>query len=183
VATRDHLAVIRVDCHIPDRYLPQLKQGLSITARADAYPNQTFQGVIAQLDTRIDEKTRAIKARAEFPNTGGRLKPGMLVRVSIDQGQRTSLAAPEAAVQFNADQAYVYVITRKGPGAVAVQRPVTPGADQGGFFEIKDGLAAGEVIVADGVNRVSPNQPVRVLEAAGRGPPAPSGQASARAPS
>ena len=86
VATLDDIAVIRVDFDIPDRYLPELKQGLSITARADAYPNETFQGVIAQLDTRIDEKTRAIKARAEFPNTGGRLKPGMLMRVSIDQG-------------------------------------------------------------------------------------------------
>jgi membrane fusion protein (multidrug efflux system) len=181
VATLDDIAVIRVDFDIPDRYLPELRQGLAITARADDYPNETFQGVIAQLDTRIDEKTRAIKARAEFPNTGGRLKPGMLMRVSIDQGQRTALAAPEAAVQFNADQAYVYVITRKGPGAVAVQRPVTPGADQGGFFEIKDGLSPGEVIVADGVNRVSPNQPVRVLEAAGRSAPSPAAAAPAPA--
>ena len=106
----------------------------------------------------------------------------MLIRVSVDQGQRMALAAPEAAVQFNADQAFVYVITRKGQGAVAVQRPVVPGADQGGYFEIKDGLAAGEVIVADGVNRVSPNQPVRVLEAAG-GRPAAAAPPAAQAPS
>ncbi|MFI4935087.1 MAG: efflux RND transporter periplasmic adaptor subunit [Caulobacterales bacterium] len=162
VVSLDDISVMRVDFNIPDRYLPVLAPGQTITATADAYPNQVFHGVIAKFDTRIDEKTRSIKARAEFPNTGAKLKPGMLMRVSIDQGQRTALAAPEAAVQFNADQAYVYLIVRDGARTVARQQPVTPGADQAGYFEIKDGLSAGQVIVADGVNRVSPNQPVSV---------------------
>jgi membrane fusion protein (multidrug efflux system) len=71
---------------VPDRYLPILRVGLPITAKPDALPGEMFTGHIAQIDTRIDPATRALKARAEFPNADGRLKPGMLIKVAIDQG-------------------------------------------------------------------------------------------------
>ena len=38
---------------------------------------QTFSGRIALVDTRIDEQTRAVTARAEFPNPGGLIRPGL----------------------------------------------------------------------------------------------------------
>lgn len=167
IVSLDDVVVMRVDFDVPDRFLPVLREGMPITARPDAYPNATVAGRIATLDTRVDEKTRAIKARAEFPNLDDRLKPGMLMRVAIDQGSRQSVAVPEAAVQFEGDQAYVYVLATRGPGRIAVERQVQTGADAAGFIEIKDGLKAGEAIVADGVNRVSPNQQVRVAGAGG----------------
>jgi membrane fusion protein (multidrug efflux system) len=142
----------------------------------DAYPGEHYAGRIARIDTRIDERTRAIKARAEFPNPGGRLKPGMLIRVGIDRGQRIALAAPEAAVQFSGAGSYVLVITKRGDGFVAQQRPVITGLNEGGFVELREGVQAGERIVADGLNRVQPNQPIRVR---GEGRPA-QGQAGAR---
>ena len=172
IVSLDDVVVIRVDFDVPDRFLPVLKAGMPITARPDAYPDLTVTGRIATLDTRVDEKTRAVKARAEFPNPDGRLKPGMLMRVAIDQGRRQAVAAPEAAVQYEGDQAYVYVLAAKDGGRIAEERQVQTGADEGGFIEIREGLSAGTPIVADGVNRVSPNQSVRVAGvggAAGRG--------------
>ncbi len=167
IVSLDDVAVIRVDFDVPDRFLPVLRAGMPITARPDAYPEMVASGRIAMLDTRVDEKTRAIKARAEFPNTDGRLKPGMLMRVAIDQGQRQSVAVPEAAVQYEGDLAYVFVLTNQGGRRIAEQRQVQTGADDAGFIEIKSGLKAGEAVVADGVNRVSPNQAVRVAGAGG----------------
>ena len=43
------------------------------------------------------------------------------------------------------------------------QRPVLTGVRQDGFVEIRDGLRAGEQIVADGLNKIQPGQPVRIL--------------------
>ena len=54
---------------------------------------------------------------------------------------------------------------------MAQQRTVLTGADEAGFIEIKDGLRAGETIVADGMNRVQPNQALKVV-GPGAGAPA-----------
>jgi membrane fusion protein (multidrug efflux system) len=169
IVSLDDIAVIRVDFDIPDRYLPLMRLGAPIVATSDSYPNVTFDGVIAQFDTRVNEQTRSIRARAELPNRTGQLRPGMLMRVAIEQGSRQVIAAPEAAVQYSGDQPYVYVIATRNGRMIAVQRSVTAGANQDGFIEIKAGLAAGETIVADGLNKVQPNQPVRVAAAGGPG--------------
>ncbi|HEX7759910.1 MAG TPA: efflux RND transporter periplasmic adaptor subunit [Caulobacteraceae bacterium] len=165
IVSLDDVAVIRVDFDIPDRFIATLKPGQDLTATTDAYPNQQFHGAVAQLDTRVNEQTRALRARAEFPNPGGRLRPGMLIKVAIDQGVRQALAVPEAAVQFSSDQAFVYVIANVNGRSIAQQRTVLAGVDEGGFIEIKDGLRSGELVVGDGMNRVQPNQPVKLLRA------------------
>lgn len=169
IVSLDDVTVIRVDFDVPDRYLAALHEGVTISARTDAYPDLVINGRIAKLDSRIDQRTRSIKARAEFPNGDGRLKPGMLVRVSVDQSVRQAVAVPQAAVQFDGDQASVFVLARRGSGLVAEQRQVVTGANDAGFVEIKQGLKDGETIVADGVNRVSSNQPVKLVAAGGQG--------------
>ncbi len=169
IVTLDDVSAIRVDFQTPERYLGQLRQGQSLLATADAYPGVTITGRIAKLDTRVDERTRAITARAEFPNTDGRLKPGMLMRVGISRGQRTSLSAPESAVAVQGDAAYVYVLRQMGERTMVEQRPILTGSRQMGFVEIREGVKAGEKIVADGLNKIQPGQPVRIAGARGAG--------------
>lgn len=160
IVTLDDVSLIRVDFSVPDRYLASMREGLPISARPDALPGETFVGRIAQIDTRIDPTTRAVKARAEFPNPGGRLKPGMLVKVSIDQGQRTAAAVPEAAVQFEGTQASVFVIAKGPKGQVARRTSVDTGLSAGGFVEIRSGVKSGDKIVADGLNRIQDGAPI-----------------------
>jgi membrane fusion protein (multidrug efflux system) len=161
IATLDDTSVIRVDFPVPERFLSVLREGLQITATADAYPSENFRGVIAKLDTRIDPNTRAITARAEFPNGNRRLKPGMLMHVAIDQAQRESASAPESALLFEDDKAFVFV-ARPDPnkGQIAVRRPVSVGVRHDGVVEITDGLKPGDMVIADGLNRVRPNEAI-----------------------
>lgn len=154
IVSLDDVSVIRVDFSVPDRYLTTLREGLPISASPDALAGEVFQGRIAQIDTRIDPATRAVKARAEFPNPGGRLKPGMLVKVAIDQGMRMAPAVPEAAVQFQGTQASVFLIAKGPKGKVARRTDVETGLSTGGFVEISAGVKPGDTIVADGLNRV-----------------------------
>jgi membrane fusion protein (multidrug efflux system) len=160
IVSLDDVSVIRVDFAVPDRYLSTLRIGLPIAARPDALPGETFQGRIAQIDTRIDPATRAIKARAEFPNANGRLKPGMLVKVAIDQGVRNSVAVPESAVQFEGNQASVYRIAKGPKGLVARRTDVDTGITADGFVEIRSGIKKGDKIVADGLNRIQDGAPI-----------------------
>jgi membrane fusion protein (multidrug efflux system) len=200
IATLDDTTIIRVDFDVPDRYLSQIKDGTPITAKTDSYPNANFDGTISKLDTRINERTRTIKARALLNNRDGRLKPGMLMRIGIQEGVRQTLVVPEAAVQFDDTTAYIFVISdrqpgqgggaggfgqgagqggprQQGPGGapgagapagalkMATKRAVVVGGRDRGVIEIKQGVREGEVIVADGINRLQAVTPVRVVRA------------------
>jgi len=170
IVTLDDLSGIRVDFQIPDRFLSSVRQGQGVTATVDSYPGLEVHGVIARLDTRIDERTRALTARAEFPNPSGVLKPGMMLHVGISKGTRTGLAAPETAVSVQGDNAFVFVALKVGRKMVADQRVVVTGVRQEGLVEIREGVAAGDMIVADGLNKVQPGQPIRPVGKAGGRP-------------
>ncbi len=168
IATLDDVDVIRVDFDVPDRYLSTLQDGTPIVATADSYPTDRFAGEIARLDSRINERTRTIKARALLNNSSGKLKPGMLMRIGIQQTMRQALVAPEAAVQFDDTQSYVFVVTKREDGqTISTKRPIVVGTRDRGFIEVKAGLQPGEILVADGINRLQPIMPVNVVSGPG----------------
>lgn len=173
ITTLDDIAVIRVDFPVPERYLGVLRTGAPITARIDAYGDETFSGRIALIDTRVNEQTRSVTARAEIPNPGARIRPGMAVRVSIEQGVRTAPAVPEGAVQYEGDGAFVYRIARGERGLTAQRVEVETGAVEGGFVEILSGLTPGDQVVGSGLNRIQPGAPVTVAGSGQRRPVAP----------
>lgn len=163
IVTLDDVSAVRVDFDIPDRYLASVHEGQTIYARIDAYPGEAIRGQISKLDTRIDERTRAITARAVFPNADRRLKPGMMLRIAVARGERQSLSIPESSLSVQGDSAFVYVLNHQGERTLAEQRPVRTGVRQDGMVEILDGVQAGDRLVADGLNKIQPGQPVSIL--------------------
>lgn len=162
IATLDDTSTIRVDFPLPERYLNVLRPGAPLTATADAYGDEPFTGRIDLIDTRVNETTRAATARAVFPNPGGRIRPGMLLRVSVQQGQRQAASAPEAAVQYEGAGAFVYRIARGNDGSTAQRVEIETGVVENGFVEILSGVEAGDRIVGSGLNRIQPGSPVTV---------------------
>lgn len=112
------------------------------------------------LDLAIDEATGTTALRAEFPNPDRLLLPGQFVRVQIDAGVRSDgLLVPQRAVSVTPQGATVTVV---GDGDVATIRPVKVGDLQGGSWVILDGLAPGDRVIVDGLQKVQPGQPVRI---------------------
>lgn len=184
ITTLDDLSTVRVDFAVPERYLGNLRAGTALTATADAYPGETFAGRIALMDVRVDEQTRAVTARAEFPNPGGRIRPGMMMRVSVERGQRQALSVPEAAVQYEGVGAFVYRLAGGDQGTIAQRVEVQTGTVENGFVEIISGLNANDRVVSSGLNRIQPGAPVREAGKGGNGrggAPAAAGAAPAKA--
>lgn len=168
IATLDDISVIRVDFPVPERFVPILKSGVPISATIDAYPGETFVGRIARLDTRVDDQTRAVTARAEFPNPGDRILPGMMVRVAVRHDERSGPAAPESAIQYEGRKAFVYRIASNEKGSIAQRVEIQTGVVEGGFVEIVSGLQAGDHLVGAGLNRIQPGAPVHVAAPAAK---------------
>ncbi len=170
LATLDDVSAILVDFPLPERFLGVISKGLNLVARSEAYPDVRFVGSIAQVDSRIDSVTRTFQARAVFDNADGRLRPGMLLLVTVERNRRDALAAPESAIALEGDRAFVFALRNNEAGGVSAEkRYVRLGVRYDGSVEVLDGLAPGDKIVAHGLNRVSPNQTVQIMDEADKG--------------
>ncbi len=108
--------------------------------------------------------------RAELPNPGGKLRPGMLLRVRVELPVRQALVLPELAVQQEGGNSSVF---RVGKDQKAEQVPVELGSRREGKVEVLSGLRAGDRVVVDGIVKLRAGTPV--VEAGAKGPDAAAG--------
>lgn len=107
----------------------------------------------------LDPTTGTQELRAEFKNDDRVLVPGQFVRVRLTGFVRDSaLAVPQRAVQQALGRQYVYVV---GKGDTVASRDIQPGPWSGDRWIIDKGLAAGDRVIVDGVQKVAPGKPVR----------------------
>lgn len=162
IGTLDDLSEIKLDFDVPEAQLARVQPGVPIAARTAAFADASFDGRIAQVDSRVSPQTRTMRVRALLPNPGERLRPGMLMTVEIRSNPRQALAAPEPAVVDDAAGPYVYIAATGDHGLTAQKRLVHIGQRVDGFVEITDGLAEGDQVIVEGVQRVRPDAPVRL---------------------
>lgn len=162
IGTLDDTSQIKLDFDVPETQLTRVATGVAIVAHTAAYPDRTFAGVIANVDSRIDPATRTVRVRAMLPNDDGQIHPGMLMTVEIHSNPRDALAVPEMAIVDQADGAYVYRVNIHGQGQSADLTPVRTGQRSGGMAEILSGLSEGDLVVTEGLQSVRPGQPVRL---------------------
>jgi len=121
------------------------------------------------VDLSIDEATGTAALRAEFPNPARALLPGQFVRARVEAGvQANGLLIPQRAVTITPQGATVMVVGAKD---IVESRPVKVGALLGGAWAIQSGLAAGERVIVDGLQKAAPGKPVKPVMA-GPTPPA-----------
>lgn len=161
IATLDDVSRIKLDFTVPERFLSVMSPGLEVVAESDAFPGQTFDGVITNVDSRIDPVTRAVTVRAEIDNEDGRLVPGMLLTIEVRRDVREHPAIPETAVMRRSEQAFVYVVP-VSESPVLEMRNVELGVRSGVLIEVVSGLEPGERVVSEGTHRVRPGAPVQV---------------------
>ncbi|MBK8177163.1 MAG: MdtA/MuxA family multidrug efflux RND transporter periplasmic adaptor subunit [Rhodospirillales bacterium] len=125
---------------------------LPITAYDRSGTQPLATGVLATIDNQIDSTTGTVKLKGEFPNGDERLFPNQFVNVRLLLDTiRDATLVPLTAVQRGTNGAYVYVVTPDGKAAV---RTVTLGPDDGEKVQILKGVAPGERVVTDGVDRL-----------------------------
>lgn len=158
IATISDISSIKLDFTVPERFISAVEAGQNIEARAQAWPGEVFRGTIEGIEPQVDAITRSVAIRALLPNPERRLRPGMLLTVSIVTNPRDALAVPELALVAQGDRQFVFRLDEKN---VANRVPVEVGMRSGGMVEITGGLKRGDRIVADGVVKVRDDAEVR----------------------
>jgi membrane fusion protein (multidrug efflux system) len=120
-------------------------------------------GRIGFVDPVLDPATGTQQFRAEFPNAQRLLLPGQFVRVRLLGMTRDSaIVVPQRAVLQAMGRQTVYVIA---PGDTVKPREVVASAWTGDQWMIDRGLAPGDRVVVDGVQKVFPGMKVRPVPA------------------
>jgi membrane fusion protein (multidrug efflux system) len=121
-----------------------------------------YKGKINFADPSFSQDTGSFLVRAVLPNPKRELQPGMFVTAYLKGALRPdAIVVPQLAVQQGSNGHVVYVVK---PDGTAEVRPVVVG-DYFGEKEIVilTGLYAGDRVVVDGVLKVVPGQPVKIL--------------------
>jgi membrane fusion protein, multidrug efflux system len=136
---------------------------LAVTVYDSDNTAELASGTLYALSNQMATSTGTVMLRAAFPNDDERLFPSEFVNVKllVDTLQNV-LLVPTPAVQSGAPGDYVYLVN--ADQSVSVHK-VTPGPSDGTNTVILSGLAAGQTVVTDGMDRLSDGAKIKVAAA------------------
>lgn len=150
--TLANLSSVWVFLQAYEKDLALLKNGLPVTIRTEAYPQETFKGRVDFLGSTVDPTTRTVRVRATVNNPGEKLRPGMFIKAQVDvpkpDGEAVKiLAVPQSALQTLEGRTTIFIQIKPG---VFVRRAVETGHTFEGFTEVLAGIKVGDLVVTEG---------------------------------
>ena len=122
-------------------------------------------GTLKFRDVTVDPATGSVTLRMVFPNPDHVLLPGMFVRAVVEDGvnDRAILVPQQGVSRDVRGNPVAWVV---GQGEVVEQRPLTLGRAVGDRWLVEQGLAAGDRVIVEGVQRVRPGDVVHAVAVA-----------------
>jgi multidrug efflux system membrane fusion protein len=144
--------------------VPQVHTGRSLMV--DAYDRdmrtKLATGRLLAVDNQIDPATGTVRLKALFPNDDEALFPNQFVNARLlVETLRGAVTVPTAAIQRSPQSTFVYLVK---PDHTVEARNVTVRLTEGDDTTIGSGLAAGEVVVIDGVDKLRPGMKVEASD-------------------
>ncbi|ALC17700.1 RND family efflux transporter, MFP subunit [Desulfuromonas soudanensis] len=167
LVTINALHPVLVGFSLPERSLAALRRhqaarSLEVSAQVPGDDGPPERGTLSFLDNRVDPATGTIRLKGTFANPGNRLWPGQFVEVALLlETLADAVVVPSAAIQTGQQGTYLFVVQ---PDGSAETRRVKVGISAGDETVIEAGLAAGESVVTEGQQRISPGARVEVKE-------------------
>lgn len=142
---------MKIDLDIPEKYLSKISIGQIARINIDAYASKEFTGYVTKISPVVDLSTRTAPVEITVDNPEHRLKSGMFAKVKliIQSHEKTAVILKEAIIG-KPPEAYVFTVS----GNKASLKKVTLGFRQGSLYEVKDGLAQGDLVVIMGQQRL-----------------------------
>ncbi|MEK6804770.1 MAG: efflux RND transporter periplasmic adaptor subunit [Nitrospirota bacterium] len=143
---------VRTLIEVVEKDVPLIKIGQRADVRAEAYPNEVFDGTVTRIVQALNRATRTMTVEIDLPNKDHRLKGGMFARVEVLVGKHPqAIQIPLDAVSRLEESQYVYVVK----DGKAHQVPVELGARSDNRVEVVKGLTGDEQVIVSGKDLVS----------------------------
>ncbi len=162
ITTLDDITRVYVDFPVPEKYMARLATGMVFRASNAAYPGTNFEGMITMIDPRIQPQTRSAQVRGAMDNVDLRLRPGMLMTVTLNMGSQTCRSVSEESLVILGEKHFVFVYAEDQKKVF--RREVKIGRRSEGRAEILSGLDDQTVIVKEGTAKISDGRSVTLEE-------------------
>lgn len=131
---------------VTERDYARLRAGQLVSMTTDAYPGEQFQGRIDRIAPIFRDSTRQARVEMTIENPGGRLKPGMFIRVTavLDRVPDATIII-EQALTTRDNQIGMFVVSDDGQSVI--WREVTPGIRQGDRVQVEGPGLSGRVVI------------------------------------
>jgi len=172
---------VKVEFHVPEKFLGQVAVKQQIAVGVEAFPGERFQGEVFFVSPFVDPVNRTALVKAEIPNPQHKLKPGMFANLDLTLVVRErSTVIPEAAITqiLTNAQAMVFAV---GADSTAQPRKIKTGVRLVGAVEVLEGLEPGEKVIVEGLQKISPGAPVRIVPTEASAPPPAAAKPGAKA--
>lgn len=163
IFTVEQIKPVKLLVAISESDYSKVKKGDSVSIKAEAFPDLTFDGKIERIYPTIDPTTRTFTSEVIVPNNFSTLRPGMFVRVNVNFGTNNNVVIPDVAVvkQQGSGERFVYILN--ADGTVSYQKIVL-GRRMGSEYEVLEGVADGATVVVGGQIRLKDGIKVSVNE-------------------
>jgi len=156
---------------VPQSNIPTLvtalhnDQSLPATAFDQDGNRELAVGKVQFISNQIDTSTGTVELKALFDNQDEVLYPNQFVNLRLQTGSlKQATVIPVQALQLSSDGSFVYVIN---PDNTVTRKAVKTGPPLGETQQaILDGVAAGERVVTEGIDRLSNGSKVSIITAA-----------------
>jgi len=131
-----------------------LRQNSSVPLELTLSNGATYphQGKVIFADRQVDSQTGTIRMVASFPNPGNVLRPGQFGRVrALTSMHRRAILVPQRAVSELQGRYQIATVDRNNKIAI---RSVQVGDRSGEMWVVNSGVAAGDRVVTEGIDKV-----------------------------
>lgn len=147
ISTLTKLSPLKIEFSVNERQANDIKAGTKISFNVENDLN-TYEAPVYAVESKLDEKTLSLKARALYSNPGGKLKPGRSANIEIQLSEiKNAIVIPAIAsiAEMGRDIVYVY------KSGKAQQVEIKKGMRTSSSLQVIDGLQSGDTLIISGV--------------------------------
>ncbi len=157
---------LKLRATVPERHVGEIKIGQRVEVSVEAYPGETFGGVVSRMNPTVDRASRTFQLEVMVANPERRLKAGSFAKASVlthEDSQAPTI--PEEALVTFAGVTKVFVVADGRAQAVPVQPGVRMEIDGAKhaehWVEVLGELPPGSEVVTSGQTQLADGTPVR----------------------
>jgi membrane fusion protein (multidrug efflux system) len=148
---------ILVKFSLNEKLVSQVKPGMTVEIRCDAWPEKVWNGKVSLIYPGFNAMTRSTEVEVVIPNTGADLKPGMFARVYIRGIEQAGCSIPITSIVSRKGKEYIWTVEDDKARLTEIQRLAMSGENA-----IVSGIEPGVVIITSRKSQLAEGMPVRI---------------------
>jgi RND family efflux transporter MFP subunit len=150
-----------MEINLPEKNLQEVNTGQQVYITSYVFPNDTLQGVVAEISPAINKETRTFKCKLDISNPDLKIRPGMFVKADIVTRHKSDIIIiPKEYVLSDARGKRVFIVQQQ----TARERRITTGLENQLMVEVTNGLEVNQKLVIKGYETLRDRAKVNVIQ-------------------